>query len=146
MAYDGTIPSLSNQIGNDIPQMQENFALLEDSQVVDEGSTDDGDYIRYENGWQACFKLNFTLEYNTSNFLQSRWNFPVVFASKPFVIPVAFDQGINENAPDETTLSNLYTRISENDEAFLRLVNRIDSPFSEGDTVNIAVFAIGRWK
>ena len=57
MAYDGTIPSLSNQIGNDIPQMQENFSLLESAQVVDEGSTQDGDYIVFENGWAIV--LNF---------------------------------------------------------------------------------------
>ena len=64
MAYDSTIPALSNLISNDIPAMQENFSLLESAQVVDEGSTADGDYIRYENGWQICFCYNEFL--NTS--------------------------------------------------------------------------------
>ena len=58
MAYDGTIPALGNLISNDIPAMQENFSLLESAQVVDEGSTADGDYIRYENGWQLMTSVN----------------------------------------------------------------------------------------
>ena len=55
MAVDTTIPSSSNNVGDDLSAIQENFELLASAQVVDEGSTADGDYIRYENGFQICW-------------------------------------------------------------------------------------------
>ena len=62
MAVDTTIPSSSNNVGNDLSAIRENFELLASAQVVDEGTTSDGDYIRYENGWQICISTVTTGE------------------------------------------------------------------------------------
>ena len=66
MSVDTTIPDSSNNVGDDLSAIRENFELLESAQVVDEGSTDDGDYIRYENGWQVCIKKT-TLDLTTTD-------------------------------------------------------------------------------
>ena len=47
MAYpadpiDTTIPNSSNNVGDDLSAIRENFELLASAQVVDEGSTADG--------------------------------------------------------------------------------------------------------
>ena len=82
MAYDGTIPALGNLISNDIPAMQENFSLLESAQVVDEGSTADGDYIRYENGWQICIKYGIELSVlSGESSMDGEWHFPADFSN-----------------------------------------------------------------
>ena len=85
MAYDSTIPALGNLISNDIPAMQENFSLLESAQVVDEGSTSDGYYIRWENGWQICISPWFDVDITRSDgdgYMSDdnvTWDFPQSF-------------------------------------------------------------------
>src|SRR5690606_5994384 len=56
MAYDPTIPALNNYIGDDIPKIMANFAELAGSRIVEMGSNSNGEYVRFENGWQVCFR------------------------------------------------------------------------------------------
>ena len=154
MAFDGTIPSLPNQIGNDIPQMQENFSLLESAQVVDEGSTADGDYIRYENGWQVCVRIIesssiFTAQLSDSvegiDIHRSSYeaiNFPNTFFTKPKVF---YNVGglLEEN---ETISGRLFsthsTRINLDSWEFQ--IVAFGTTFDE--VKELSLLAIGRWK
>ena len=154
MAYDGTIPSLSNQIGNDIPQIQENFSLLESAQVVDEGSTEDGDYIRYENGWQMCWKREAEITYEATNRLESPHSYPADFDEEPYNSVVlstgnSLDGQATNNSYSrgELQISALYLRTSSTSNwNNVRIENNVDSPFESGDTGLVDIFAIGRWK
>ena len=92
MAYNDT-PLPTDLISDSQPKIRENFQLLEDSQVVDEGSTADGDYIRYENGWQICIvQKNIDLSSLDENKRFSvvggdaDINWPVSFDSRPFFV------------------------------------------------------------
>ena len=68
--------------------VQSAIQALSSSGIVDEGSTDDGDYIRYENGWQICLSPNFENVQSTdqdgglyfsSSEERVNWEFPVEF-------------------------------------------------------------------
>ena len=140
MAYDSTIPALGNLISNDIPAMQENFSLLENAQVVDEGSTSDGDYIRYENGWQVCTYIDdeLLITSQTAEVLYRSdtrsFSFPVNFISAPKVATLgARERGVpwtSTNTEPTTSSTGTFTLFSsrENDEGYLGYI------------------AIGRWK
>ena len=145
MAYDGTIPSLSNQIGNDIPQMQENFSLLESAQVVDEGSTADGDYIRYENGWQICLMESdpVSISENDRGEVFQDDNFPESFASPGgYIIP----GGITRTDGGSHNFSFNYPLMVD---GIIRETNtgriRLQNP-SEEVEVKGNLIVIGRWK
>ena len=152
MAYDGTIPSLSNQIGNDIPQMQENFSLLESAQVVDEGSAEDGDYIRYENGWQVCIIQTSVPKEETENEEENTqpdwstydwdWVLPQSFADNNYVISGALN--LRGAARGENGLVSLAGASPlETDKVEVRLMTNTKN-FDEFDPLTIK--AIGMWK
>ena len=142
MAFDSTIPALGNLISNDIPAMQENFSLLESAQVVDEGSTSDGDYIRYENGWQVCISpvANIPDDYTTRDYAKRtnagswyNWTYPVDFSEIPSVSTTSISgQGsvFGAQANVESTNCDIY-------------VLAIDD--GEGGQ-DLKAIAIGRWK
>ena len=143
MAYDSTIPALGNLISNDIPAMQENFSLLESAQVVDEGSTEDGGYIRYENGWQICFS-SINVSYEQPAYCLGSWSFPVSFNSTPnfwakledFSGSYAADMGVTLTSSSGSTGISIIRqyRVAGGDD------------FTDDDDFDLYVFAIGRWK
>jgi len=98
MAYNDT-PLPTDLISDSQPDIRENFQLLEDSQVVDEGSTADGDYIRYENGWQICFIRSLDTSGMSSGEISEReWSFPVNFdIFTPYVVAAPSGRDIDEN-------------------------------------------------
>ena len=147
MAYDSTIPSLSNLIGDDIPQMQENFQLLEDSQVVDEGSTADGDYIRYENGWQICFNSSIELDFKSSEECLGSWDYPQSFTTIGNVLASAPNL-FGDAAPSKEEISYVGPSggLSTTSQTLAATRNQGGTDFEDGDFVEVALLAIGRWK
>ena len=104
MAVDTTIPSSSNNVGNDLSAIRENFELLASAQVVDEGSTADGDYIRYENGWQIIVATQEIPEseiddYSGNGSILPTFDFPVDFVTKP---DFAYGDGITNTVTGST--------------------------------------------
>ena len=143
MAYNDT-PKPDEKLKDSQPLIRENFQLLEDSQVVDEGSTSDGDYIRYENGWQIC-RDEIVLEYDgDSKYCIKTWSFPQSFNSAPEVF-ANYKTGSAYVSHDE--LSALRCPSATSSEVLVvqyRVAGMTD--FSEGDTVTVYVLSIGRWK
>ena len=148
MAYDGTIPSLSNQIGNDIPQMQENFSLLESAQVVDEGSTADGDYIRYENGWQVTFSKNLTFIIDGSRST-NQFNLPVDYlSSDSYYVYLALSATGSDwtgDPDDRLDVGVVGEDGSTSSYARFRILFSGDGE-TDGDINNCKLFTIGRWE
>ena len=140
MAYNDT-PLPTNLISDSQPDIRENFQLLEDSQVVDEGSTNDGDYIRYENGWQICFGYEDTTQTTDETSFGSNFHrttattleFPINFSSTPLAKGI-FDVGSDYNAwASETDVTTERVRV-------------FGIATDDTTTGTRGYFAIGRWK
>ena len=146
MAYDSTIPSLSNLIGDDIPQMQENFQLLEDSQVVDEGSTADGDYIRYENGWQICWNAEYSITLDTSrNDHFEDVVLPNDFLDDSYIAKIEIDAETENWEELDDRICTTSTRDFETN-GFTFIIFKANGNDFDGTSGSLHYFAIGRWK
>ena len=140
MAYDGTIPALSNLISNDIPAMQENFSLLESAQVVDEGSTEDGDYIRWENGWQIC--VNYFIFNDEVTGAQIK-NLPISFVSIDDVYQLfLINTESSEDGENSVITGHSFDENIYNEFRFRAWVPQLTTD----ESFKVFAFAIGRWK
>ena len=147
MAYNDT-PLPTDLISDSQPDIRENFQLLEDSQVVDEGSTNDGDYIRYENGWQICFGdntiANFTIDESDGNFYrnisgESTTDLPVSFVNENFT-PLVFLG--RDSAVFSETIGVTHTIVSSNSDFRFYVKDDVSSTID----LEYSWVAIGRWK
>jgi len=129
--------------------VQSAIQALSSAGVVDEGSTADGDYIRYENGWQICIKVIEENEIVTTGSAgQLSVDYPNHFSEIPFSIHNF------RGASGSLFLSNIASFWDFTDTTFewrLRLfeidddgnVTRLENyDFDRG----LVLFAIGRWK
>lgn len=148
MAYNPNVPAPTNRVQDDIAAMRDNFqhlaplapyiqALL-DSRIVEMGSNSNGEYVRWENGLQACWhQLLFGFISGGTNNLSVTWVFPAAFANTNYrMIGVSFTASprtyIFANSGGKTTSS---------------VSARIERPSDTGNvTVPAEVLAIGRWK
>ena len=148
MAVDTTIPSSSNNVGDDLSAIQENFELLASAQVVDEGSTSDGDYIRYENGWQICVIDEILLSYanagSSSTRILGTWSFPVDFNSTDITVLLnsVENAGIDSDYRDLAVSPDDFTSSSVRLNAYSLNYDLTDNNVE----FNVTAFAIGRWK
>ena len=146
MAVDTTIPDSSNNVGDDLSAIRENFELLASAQVVDEGSTAEGDYIRYENGWQVCYyqddETSITDQSIGSGHRSSRieFSFPVGFSDIPNVawLPQQ-ESGATLWAGGSSSGGDVSISSSSASGNLLSF----DDSIAEG---KLGYFAIGRWK
>lgn len=56
------IPKMSDTPAITIQGLADNFGLLAGSQIVEQGSNENGEYVRWENGLQICFRTHFFTE------------------------------------------------------------------------------------
>ena len=67
-----------------------------DSRIVEMGSNSNGEYVRWENGWQVCWftdTISRTLTEQSGGFFyyEDAWTYPAAFVSSPTVMPGAID-------------------------------------------------------
>ena len=138
MAVDTTIPNSSNNVENDLSAIRENFELLASAQVVDEGSTSDGYYIRWENGWQIC-----TVEYGVDLTSTSSANdVPMSFIdAEQFTGYGGVDNADPGSGGDGQAIVRAFTRLTQPDRFQFRCNGDGDS-----SDFKIVGIAIGRWK
>jgi len=95
MAYDPAIPALGNYIGDDIAKIRENFVELAGSRIVEMGSNSNGEYVRWGNGLQICWRsVSQTGRAPSTRTTQSltvyrdfyTWSFPAAFSVAPMVL------------------------------------------------------------
>ena len=144
MSVDTTIPSSSNNVGDDLSAIRENFELLASAQVVDEGSTSDGDYIRYENGWQICRYRDNDTEPKASGRIGDDWDYPQSFISEPSVSAIITNLRVSPSRAELglTEISSISATSCDYD------THRVEGKtnFSGGDLADFILIAIGRWK
>ena len=142
MAVDTTIPNSSNNVGNDLSAIRENFELLASAQVVDEGSTSDGEYIRFENGLQICwgYKLG-DIDTSDTFVWQEISDYPASFDSVVFMAlsPIRGE----ESYEALIELMNNFV-FNEGRKTFQWRINYRGS--DNGILTEVALLAIGRWK
>ena len=134
MAY-SLVPDVNNTVGSDLTAMYDNFVALESAQIVDSGSTADGDYWRFENGLQICLGNTFTADVTTpkgAGYVSSEitWNFPVDFLG-------SFSyQGIS------TIRASWIAGLNFNQSSLgFEITSLISNP-----SVPVNLFVLGRWK
>jgi len=144
MAYSPLVPNANNTVGSDLTAMQENFSLLESAQVVDEGTTADGDYIRYENGWQICTIYPVTLTELNNELLRYNWTFPQSFISEVQTMPF-LDSATASYSNLLRNIPNNLTGIKGTSNG--GIIAWYDISVTTGATIdNCGAIAIGRWK
>ena len=141
MGFDNTVPNADNYGLDDISAMQENFELLESAQVVDEGSTSDGEYIRFENGLQICWGYQLG-EIDTSTAAwQHISHFPASFDDIVFMALSPLRDSDGHTAVIELAYSCSFDYTYSHDRW------RISYRGSDnGILTDTAPLAIGRWK
>ncbi|MGM0409179.1 MAG: hypothetical protein ACQEQF_00335 [Bacillota bacterium] len=131
------------------PDVATALNALSSAGVVDEGSTSDGDYIRYENGWQICvYNLgsdDLSALRNDSSaqgltiyrYVNYEWDFPQSFDKAPYA-----DLQFRLTSTNTLT-STILTTSSTNNAQFS--IHSLEE--QTDDTIDHAkLIAIGRWK
>ena len=119
--------------------VQSAIQSLSSAGVVDEGSTEDGDYIRYENGWQVCIRKT-TLDL-TSSGSQTR-DMPQSFVNDDsYATSIDVNAGLSDSIDREAAGSALSYFDGETDRWRCRC-----SGGGDKTAAPITLLAIGRWK
>lgn len=112
--------------------------------LVESGSNANGSYMKFADGTAICY-TRLELTYQTENYLalpgNAYWNYPIVYKSTPIVL-VSKEAHWSHHRMIRSTAAatpNL-------DDAMVRLYSESSSPFQSGDTYNVYVISIGKWK
>lgn len=146
------IPKMSDTPGVTIPGLAGNFSLLEDS-LVEYGSNENGEYWRWENGLQICYKEspsvgNVEPTLQAGGFYRSRigdyldLSFPATFVSAPYqncLIDV-------RRGTDSVPIVSIYRGMGEIS-SLSSWLNFLVSSYGEHNYYRVVrLLAIGRWK
>lgn len=120
------------------------------------GSGANGEYVRFANGLQVCWKATLELTFGTADHCVGTWTFPAAFAdaSKVFVGGLlaggstvadgSANLGSGDVGRDEVGALAVGPRTTTT--AVLRVFRQSGaSNFQSGDALYAAVFAIGKW-
>lgn len=132
------IPKMSDTPAITIPGLASNFNALADSRIVESGSNENGEYVRWENGLQVCFGwvTLFTGD-GTSEVKTGTKNLPASFAS-----------GAALWAVNETPYWRIYPTMTTGSvrTAFGWRAERKSGVWPSGVDIPIHFIAFGRWK
>lgn len=137
------IPKMSDTPGVTIPGLADNFGLLDGSQIVEQGSNENGRYVRWENGLQVCWDAFSDTRSTTTvtgplyrDDAATMWTFPAAFIGEPIVCGSVSRGDDNYRlffAPHSvTTTSVTYRDVATGSSATLGRSDRL--------------LALGRWK
>ena len=90
---------------NAAEQINENFL---NGSIVESGENENGEYLRFGNGWQICIPHErISLERVDSTSMSGSWEFPIPFVSNPFV-PFSKNTSGNKNYRRAGESINIY--------------------------------------
>lgn len=150
------IPKMSDTPGVTIPGLASNFNALADSRIVEQGSNENGEYWRWENGLQVCLH-RLTLTKSADTRMTGTWDYPSTFAHTPYIgrmietNPVFFMSSTAETEA-RRSISGDYLYLYQGEVSARRAQISIfitagsTLTFTDGSTANVQTFAIGRWK
>jgi hypothetical protein len=117
--------------------MYDNFVALESAQIVDSGSTADGDYWRFEDGVQIVINSGIA-SFNSDAQINVDFNFPVNFISGGSYSITA--NAINSNS------SLFYCAATNTSSSITTIYTRHQNSAPQTLDIDINYIAIGRWK
>jgi len=123
---------------------------LTGSEIVEEGSNVNGNYIKYENGLMICWvypsitsgsSIASEVSVISTQVLKGlKWTFPLIFLNKPFVTGntniSGYGKEISVTMAESYGINNVYVDY---------YISAFDS-FDYTDLVELKLFSIGRWK
>lgn len=138
------IPKMSDTPAITIPGLADNFGLLDGSQIVEQGSNENGEYIRWENGLQVVFgeaslgAVSLTASGSIYGSPDLTVTLPAAFSTDEYAWHVNSDWGLG------LAWVGLGSRVqsSRGSITFRLFGGKVESTQSQG----VSFFAIGRWK
>lgn len=100
------------------------------------GGNDNGEFIRFTNGLQICYRPVWSVATTSTGRVTSNWTYPAEFVTYPYV-------NASYNAP---TYDPFSFAIQKQAASRGRVATIRGQGFPESSTIEIATFAIGRWK
>lgn len=119
----------------------------EKSPIFERGTNANGEYTRMADGTQLCWH-EITLDYNWARELYGAWNYPASFLSPAKVFcSVDYTTLGSSTAPDVDAISTVAVEGPTSGSAQFRLMRAAgQTDFVTGNSVNVTVLALGRWK
>lgn len=158
------IPKMSDTPGVTIPGLASNFNALADSRIVEQGSNENGEYIRWANGIQICTLFQIISLVSTvpvdspytgehlptdsgivdGGYGSLRWYFPAGFAYPPAI-------SVSAGGRHVTALTALSTRVEDLANTTVRYdfyVWNQGRGYTSGASyeLRVSLFAFGRWE
>lgn len=132
-------PDLNNRIPDDVLGIASALTELDGSEM-DLTENVHGTCIRWGNGLQVCFATQ-TLAYEAGTVLVYEWTFPLAFVANNIIISVSGD-GIGLAAAKREGILGARAKST----ASARIELRAAAVFEAGDTIEVDVIAVGKWK
>src|SRR5690606_13518913 len=142
MAWNPNIPTVTNRVQDDLNAIRENFQHLDQSRIVEMGSNANGEYVRWENGLQACWLFgeagNAPLDIQPGGNGTFRWFYPAQFS----IVPKVFgspNQRLSDGGGRIVVIDRDISAVSADGYRYHTVADtNTDGPLS--------LLAIGRWK
>jgi hypothetical protein len=123
----------------------EDYALFKgSSEIVEQGTNENGRYVRWANGIQICFNPSIQITRIAPSLIRV-WTYPATFTTATTIIGnILFH---NNKGVTLSNLSNIKpTTRSEVDCTLVVETIEGTTPLPSGSFIHVNVFAIGRWK
>ena len=101
--------------------------------IIEQGSNENGEYIRFANGLQICFLSEFRATTSSSGGLAANWTYPAAFISAPFTYATV-------NSSNYINYGVTVQRPTNSQAIFRGYGLAADTQYT------LSAFAIGRWK
>lgn len=123
---------------------------MEKRVAEESGSNADGEWVRWENGWQIVRKRLIAV-YLTANAMgpAATWVFPKAFIAAPTptgLVNWAVTTGVLNSSSYQTYSSGVSVTTLSATAADFRIGRAAGAAFASGDSVAIEASAFGRWK
>ncbi len=115
--------------------------------IVESGSNSDGEWTRWADGTQQCYKKFLDTFYNSSSDCRTDWSFPVgfidtgasIFTSYLYMTDFSSSQRLDAIMVDVN--NNSTTPIATTVRVFMQA-----GGFTAGNVIRVQTLAVGRWK
>lgn len=111
--------------------------------IVESGSNANGEYVRWGNGLQVCWRSRLTLPMMTIAQAYATWTFPATFLNTDYSVLITQAWIVGDTTGKKPTIALVQDRTTSS--CSVRLLSK-DSDMEDGDSWGVHLVAVGRWK
>lgn len=111
--------------------------------IVESGSNANGEYVRWGNGLQVCWRSRLTLPMMTIAQAYATWTFPATFLNTDYSVLITQAWIVSDATGRKPTIGLIQERTTSS--CSVRLISK-DSDMEDGESWGVHLVAIGRWK